>query len=179
MNEPWWKIPHYAAVVRGWSDERVLSDCRWEAFRASGPGGQKRNKTSSAIRLVHVPTGVVAIANESRSQADNRTSALRRLRHRMTLKLRDEVDAAAFVAPEWFEALRPDGRLVVSRRSGDYLPVMGLVLDVLAATGWSVSHAARLLGLTTAKLSRFLQGDDKLFAHVNEMRAGVKLKPLG
>src|SRR5438477_3706154 len=92
-----------AAAMRHWPDERILSDCRWEAFRASGPGGQKRNKTSSAIRLVHVPTGVAAIANESRSQAGNRASAMQRLRHRMTLKLRDEVDAAAFVAPPWFE----------------------------------------------------------------------------
>src|SRR3977135_1850758 len=96
MNEPWWKIPHYAAVIRGWSDDRILSDCRWEAFRASGPGGQKRNKTSSAIRLVHEPTGISAIANESRSQQENRKSALRRLRHRMVLLLRQKIDTPNF-----------------------------------------------------------------------------------
>src|SRR5258705_699792 len=100
MSEPWWKIPHYAAVIRGWSGERILSDCRWEAFRASGPGGQKRNKTSSAIRLVHEPTGISAIANESRSQQDNRKSALRRLRHRMALVLRQSSHVPNLSLPE-------------------------------------------------------------------------------
>ena len=45
-------------------------------IRASGPGGQKRNKTSSAVRITHEPSGISAIANESRSQAENRRRAL-------------------------------------------------------------------------------------------------------
>jgi hypothetical protein len=167
------------AGLRFLSDERILRECRWEAFRASGPGGQKRNKTSSAIRLVHEPTGISAIANESRSQSDNRKSALRRLRHRMTLTLRDAIDAGKFEVPQWFTAHCPGGRLTVSRKSEMYLPAMGLALDVLAARGWSVSEAARMLGLSTGNLVRFLQGDEKLMAHVNEMRGALGLKPLG
>jgi protein subunit release factor B len=49
-------------------DNQLLADCRWEAFRGPGPGGQKRNKTSSAVRITHLPTGLSAIATESRSQ---------------------------------------------------------------------------------------------------------------
>ena len=167
------------ASLRFATDEQILRDCRWDAFRASGPGGQKRNKTSSAIRLVHLPSGLAGIANESRSQAHNRQSALQRLRHRMTLEMRQSIDADAFSPPTWFTELAPGGRLAVARKIDMYLPTMGLVLDVLAATGWSVSHAAKLLGLTTGNLVRFLQGDEKLMAHVNDTRRAAGLKPLG
>ena len=168
-----------AAALRFATDEQVLRDCRWDAFRASGPGGQKRNKTSSAIRLVHEPTGVAAIANESRSQADNRKSALRRLRHRMTLLLREPIESQGFEPPDWFISLCPNGRLAVSRRAEMYLPALGLMLDALAASGWSVSEAAKVLRLSTGNLVGFLQVDEKLLAHVNEMRGAAGLKTLG
>ena len=170
---------HNPSSLRFATNEQILHDCRWEAFRASGPGGQKRNKTSSAIRLVHIPTSIAGIANESRSQADNRKSALRRLRHRIALELRDPIDADHFLPPKWFTELCPGGRLEVSRKSELYLPAMGLLLDVMAATGSSVSIAAKLLRLSTGNLVRFLQGDEKMMARVNEIRREKKLKPLG
>jgi hypothetical protein len=156
---------------RTMADETFLADCTFEAFRASGPGGQKRNKTSSAVRLTHEPSGVSAVANESRSQHDNRKTALRRLRHKVVLECRQAVDVKALVPPEWKKPPSPKGE--------GYLPVMGLVLDVLAATQWSVSDAARVLGITTGALVRFLQADRKLMAHVNERRSAGGLKPLG
>jgi len=56
-----------------------------ETFRASGPGGQHRNVTDSAVRLLHVPSGVRVVAADSRSQHQNRATAFERLIARLRL----------------------------------------------------------------------------------------------
>jgi len=55
------------------------ADVRFEALRAGGPGGQHQNKTESAVRAVHAPTGFVVVAREGRSQHRNKAIALERL----------------------------------------------------------------------------------------------------
>ncbi|OGP91424.1 MAG: hypothetical protein A2157_00430 [Deltaproteobacteria bacterium RBG_16_47_11] len=57
-----------------------------ETYKSSGPGGQRKNKTETAIRLTHLPTGITVVATEHRSQAQNRKLAFERLRERL-LKL--------------------------------------------------------------------------------------------
>jgi ribosome-associated protein len=61
-------------------DDALLAHCEVDYFVAGGPGGQHRNKTASAVRLVHTPTGLTVTATERRSQAMNRSRALERLR---------------------------------------------------------------------------------------------------
>lgn len=164
--------------LRTCTDEEFLRHCRWEAFRGSGPGGQKRNKTSSAVRVVHEPTGIAVVSSESRSQAENRMRALRRLRHRVVLELREPIDPAGFRPPAWFVELTAGGRLKISRRDERYLAVMGLVLDVLEACAWVLGTAAEMLDVSTAQLSAFLQNDEELFAHANQRRSACGLRPL-
>ena len=55
------------------------ADVRYEAFRAGGPGGQHQNKTESAVRAVHQPSGLAVVVRENRSQHRNRAIALERL----------------------------------------------------------------------------------------------------
>jgi ribosome-associated protein len=57
-----------------------------ETYRSSGPGGQRKNKTETSVRLTHLPSGITVIATEHRSQAQNRKLAFERLRERL-LKL--------------------------------------------------------------------------------------------
>ena len=69
------------------------SDVRMEVFRASGAGGQHINKTSSAVRLIHEPTGLVASSQEERSQLQNREKAMNRLKSLLATKIEEEHQA--------------------------------------------------------------------------------------
>lgn len=63
--------------------EQLEKEVEFTAYQASGPGGQHRNRTFSAIRVKHIPTGIVVTAADSRSQLRNRRIALERLRERL------------------------------------------------------------------------------------------------
>lgn len=55
-----------------------------ETYRSRGPGGQRKNKTETAIRLRHIPSGITVVATEHRTQAQNRKLAFKRLRERIS-----------------------------------------------------------------------------------------------
>lgn len=65
------------------SDEDLLRECELDTFRSSGPGGQHVNKTETAVRLTHLPTGIVVTCREERSQHRNKATCLRKLRERV------------------------------------------------------------------------------------------------
>jgi peptide chain release factor 2 len=64
-------------------DEDLLRECEVETFRSSGPGGQHVNKTESAVRLRHLPSGIVVSSQQERSQYRNKALCLQRLRHKV------------------------------------------------------------------------------------------------
>src|SRR4051794_1430441 len=64
-------------------DEALLAQCEVHQHRASGPGGQHRNKSETAIRLVHGPSGVTAEGKDERSRTQNLRIALARLREKL------------------------------------------------------------------------------------------------
>jgi hypothetical protein len=166
---------HWAALT----DAQLLAQCEVDTYRASGPGGQKRNKTSSAVRLRHQPTGLLVIAEESRSQHDNKAKCQQRLRRALYLTLREPVNPPQVLThPDFAPARDADGRLHLSAKDPRFWPAAGVVLDVLAHTEGQVSTAADLLGTSTANVIDFLQTHPKLWAEANHMRAAFGLKGL-
>ena len=65
------------------SDEDLLKECNVDTFRAGGKGGQHLNKTESAVRLSHLPTGTVVACQDERSQLQNKRKCLIQLRKKL------------------------------------------------------------------------------------------------
>ena len=165
------------------TDDRLLAQCEVDTYRASGPGGQKRNKTSSAVRLRHAPTGLIVIAEESRSQHENKAKALKRLWHALFLELRDPLPAgiapeAVAALPDYAAARARDGRLHMSAKDPRFWPAAGVALDVIAAVEARVADAAVLLGVSTGNLIDFLQIEPKVWQEANRLRTAFGHKPL-
>jgi hypothetical protein len=152
-------------LLRVQADDVFLRNCTLDVFRASGPGGQKRNKTSSAVRLTHTPTGLSATSSESRSQADNRETALRRLRLMTAIMLRLPVDDPVRIDP-------------VRATHATFPQQVAIAMDVLEEESYVLNQAADRLGMTTGALSKFLESDEAVLSEVNRQRAARSLRPL-
>lgn len=159
-------------------DAALLATCRVDTYRASGPGGQHRNKVSSAVRLRHEPTGLVVIAEEERSQHANKARAVKRLRMAIALQVRAPFTGPADIPQSFEQTVTPAGRIEVSRRNPAYPMIAAVVLDVLAARGGQLREAAAALGMTTSQVSRFITEDGKLMEAANRLRRAAGLRPL-
>lgn len=159
------------------TDAALLAECDVDRYRASGPGGQHRNKVETAIRLRHRPSGIVVIAEERRSQAENHARALSRLRKALALRVRRAPPAEGVPQPVQV-CIQRDGRLRIGQRDGRYLPAVAAVLDILVSLKGNVGDSARRLAITTANLSAFLTADADLLVEANRIRADFGLRPL-
>jgi hypothetical protein len=160
------------------TEAQLLAQCDVDTYRASGPGGQKRNKTSSAVRLRHRPSGLIVIAEESRSQHENKAKALKRLWRALFLELREPLPADLLQHPSYVDSRDGEGRLHLGVKNPKFWPIAALALDVLVAVESRVADAAKLLAISTGNLIDFLQTDPKLWQAANQLRARFGQKPL-
>ena len=151
------------------SPEQLLANCEVRRLRRSGPGGQHRNKVETAISLHHLPTGVRAEASERRSQAQNQSQALFRLRVNLALEVRRPCGPDYVPSPLW-QSRCGGGAMKVSAANDDFPALLAEVLDVLAFLDADPKRAAAVLGCTPSQLVRFLKLDPHALTLVNRWR---------
>jgi peptide chain release factor 2 len=114
------------------------NDLRIDTYRASGAGGQHVNKTDSAVRITHIPTGIVAQCQNERSQLQNKTNAMKMLQAKVAQKFKDEEKAtrsAGIVKKkiEWGSQIRSyvlhPYKMVKDHRTNYESPQPDLILD--------------------------------------------------
>jgi hypothetical protein len=163
------------------SDDALIAQCEVDRYRASGPGGQHRNKTESAVRLRHKLTGVSAIGEDSRSQSENKLHAVRRLRSAIALEVREPVAIETFVPSARLAAFVAAGTAPLGAKTkltGEYWASMAEVLDLLVAGQLEIGATAQRLGITTGAMSKLLLHDDQVGRVVNDLRRGKGMRPL-
>ena len=160
------------------SDAELLAQCRFDRFRVSGPGGQHRNRRDTAVRLVHTPSGVSAQASERRSQAQNRQTALARLRRAIALDLRRPVELDAYHPPPALERILPGARQRVGPRHPDFWAGAQHLLDLFEALDASLADSAAAIGCSTNQLARLIGSEAQLLRKANELREQRGLGPI-
>ena len=128
-------------------DAVLLRDCELIMQKGTGNGGQKINKTSSAVRLRHRPTGIAVAANEERSQARNRHIALRKLRYEIALRVHADLSGDDF---SLLPSPSPENhaRLILWSAA---------LFDRLAASDFDLARTAALCGVSISQLERAMR----------------------
>jgi len=168
--------PHPACLA----DEALLAQCDLTPGRTGGPGGQHRNKVSSAVFLTHEPSGLKAHADERRSAIDNKRVALRRMRLLLAIHVRVAVPAGPVGSALWRSRCPPSGggRIAVNPDHHDYPALLAEALDVLAAAGWDPAKAAVRLGSTSSQLVKLISHHRPAFEAVNVHRVELGIRKL-
>ena len=168
------------------SDAELLAQCHFDRFRVSGPGGQHRNRRDTAVRLVHTPSGVSAQASERRSQAQNRQTALARLRRAIALEIRRPVSLDAYhpppalqrILPGARQRIDPGARQRIGPRHPDFWAGAQHLLDLFEALDASLADTAATIGCSTNQLAKTIAADPHLLQQANHLRRNRNLPPL-
>jgi len=161
------------------SDDAFARDCAVSFYKSGGPGGQKRNKTSSAASITHLPTGIDAHSSDFRTQSENRTRALHRLRFKLAAEVRSVLELRVYQPPPWIAAYKGGGQIHVSAKNPAFARVAAHALDLLAATDGKVAAAAALLGVSSSSLTRLLKQEHIIWDAACRIRkaAGLPANP--
>lgn len=140
------------------SDERLISLCERQNYRASGPGGQKVNKTSSAFRLIFRPLDITITCQKYRSPEDNKKSALRALRKEIALCSKEPppLNILKLCDPYLKNGLHIDPKNPV-------IPyIFAVICGYFASSSCDYRETSLKMGVSSSRLSRFLKEHKQL-----------------
>ncbi len=157
--------------------DELLRQCEVRRSRASGPGGQNRNKVETAITLTHQATGITASATERRSQIENQREALFRLRVNLALSVRCEIDPVAGPGELW-RSRTGGGKINLNPEHQDFPAMLAQAMDAVAALKWDLSRAGAFLAVTASQLVKLFKEEPRALKQVNEQRQTLGLSKL-
>ncbi|XZE18590.1 peptide chain release factor family protein [Pirellulaceae bacterium SH449] len=156
-------------------EELILRECKTAFRRASGPGGQNRNKVETGVALIHVPTSVESQATEFRTQGENRKLALKRLRILLAIRVRSQSSEEGGVCVRRYVAKE---RLAISESNWDWPAVLAELLNRISEHAWQIAPVAAEFGTTSTQILKGLARESQALRSLNENRQAVGLPEL-
>ena len=164
-----------------WSEEQLLAQCRLTFSRASGPGGQNRNKVETSVQIVFLPTNVIAAASERRTQNENRKVAIQRLRCKLAVEFRcasADSPKEGFKASEvWLNDCR-NGRIDIAESNTDWPIILAEMIESLRIVDWNIGQAAQHFGTSSSQLVKLLKRHSPAFLLLNAERKSRGQRPM-
>jgi RF-1 domain len=157
-------------------DDELLKSCELQRLRRSGPGGQHRNKVETAVCIIHIPTGIKAEGNERRSQIQNKTEALKRLRIKLAKGIRTFRSPDQIPSLLWEKHCR-NGQLSISLKNSDHPSLLAEALDVIYQESLDIKKASLFLKCSSSQLIKFLKKNPSVWASFNQSRKEKSLHP--
>lgn len=155
--------------------EILEQQCRWTFSRASGPGGQHRNKVETAATIEHLPTGIRASATEERSQHRNRQVALHRLRLALAVEVHEactpesqEPSSTPQTASPLWHSYCKSGKIRIAPDNEFFPTLLAEAFATLMALDYSLGKASSKLGTSATQLVRFLAIYPPALTRLNE-----------
>ena len=171
-NEVFWfeAHPHPATL----DEETLVTQCTLTKGRSSGPGGQRKNKVETEVRLTHEPTGLKALANERRSAAQNRSMAIGRMRHLLATHARCPVLFGDVRSKLWKQRCQQvgkvAGRIVCNPSHPEYVILLAEAMDMVFACNLDMKKASLRLCCTPSQLTKFIKDHIPAFTLLNAHR---------
>ena len=157
--------------------DHLLKDCEIKKTRRGGPGGQHRNKVESAIVITHVPTQIIGQAGERRSQHENRSVAIERLRLNLAVGIRNQVSDEQTPSKLWRSRTKSK-RISASLKHADFPALLAEAMDFIQATGFEIPLAAKRLHVSNSQLFKLIKSLPPAFSWLNENRIRLEMSPL-